>query len=92
MQQRDERAAAREPDGGLAGRVASADHADARGAAELCLRGARGVEHAHALVVGEPVDREAPILRTGRQKDGAGGDLVIVLEAHDVASVAWFER
>ena len=59
MEQRHERAAAREPDRGLAGGVAAADHADARGAAELRLGRPGGVEDAQALVLGEAVDAGA---------------------------------
>ena len=92
VQQRHERAAAREPDGGLAGRVAAAHDADARGAAELRLRRPGGVEDAQPLVVGETVDREPPVLGAGREHHGARGDLVVVLEPHDVAPVAGLER
>ena len=85
VQQGDERAAAGEPDGGLPGGVAAADDADARGAAELRLGRPGGVEDAHALVVVEAVDRQAPVLGAGGEHDGARGDLVAVLEPHDVA-------
>ena len=83
MQQRDERAAAREPDGGLAGRVASTNHGDTFGAAELRLGRPGGVEHAHPLVVGEPVDGEAAVLRASRERDCKRGDLVVVLHLQD---------
>ena len=91
MKQRHERAAAREPDGGLAGRVASADHGDPLGAAELRLGWAGGVEDAHALVLGESLDRKAPVLRAGREQDRLRGDLAILFQPQDVASVSRFE-
>jgi hypothetical protein len=69
VQQRDERAAAREPDGGLAGRVASTNHGDTFGAAELRLGRPGGVEDAHALVSGEPLNRQAAVLRASRERD-----------------------
>src|SRR2546428_7218835 len=46
VDQRDEGAAAGEPDGGLSGGVAAADDGDARGAAQLRLGWPRGVEDA----------------------------------------------
>ena len=92
VEQGHERAAASEPDGRLPGGVASADHADARGAAELRLGRPGGVEDAHPLVLGEAVDRQPPVLRAGREQDGARRDLVVVLQPHDVASVPRFER
>ena len=92
VEQRDERAAAGEPDGGLAGGVAAADDADARGAAELRLGRPGGVEDAHALELREPVDREAPVLRAGREQDGARGDLVVLFEAHEWRPSPGFER
>src|SRR5918996_4877509 len=67
VKQRHERAAAREPDGGLAGGVASADHDDPLGAAQLCLGWPGGVEDPNALVLGESLDRKAPVLRAGRE-------------------------
>ena len=84
MKQRHERAAAGQPDRGLAGRVAAADHADARGAAELRLGRPGGVEDADALVAREAVDRQAPVLRAGGDQDGARGDLVILFQPDDV--------
>ena len=83
MQQRDERAAAREPDGGLAGRVASTNHGDTFGAAELRLGRPGGVEDAHALVSGEPLNRQAAVLRASRERDCKRGDLVVVLHLQD---------
>ena len=71
VQQRDERAAAGEPDGGLAGRVAAADDADARGAAELRLGRPGGVEDADPLVLREAVDRQAPVFGAGREQHRA---------------------
>src|ERR687892_1787789 len=88
VEQRDERPAPREPDGGLAGGVASADHGDPFGAAELCLGWAGGVESAHALVLRESLNRKAPVLRTGREQDCPRGDLAILLQSQEVASVS----
>ena len=65
---------------------------DPRGAAELRLRRPGGVEDADPLVVGEAVDREAPVLRAGGEQHGARGDLVVLLEPHDVAPVSRLER
>ena len=88
VEQGHERAAAGEPDGGLAGGVPSADDADALGAAQLGLGRPGGVEDADSLVLVEVIDREPSVLRAGREQDRARGDLVIVFEADDVASVA----
>ena len=57
VEERDERAAAGEPDGGLAGGVAAADHRDARAGAELGLGRPGGVEDRQSLELGEAVDR-----------------------------------
>ena len=92
VQERDERAAAGEPDGGLSGRVAAADHADAGRPAALCLGRPGRVEDADALVVLEVRDRQPAVLGAGRDDDRAGRDLVVVLEADDVAIGARFER
>ena len=53
MQERHERASFRQPDGGLPGRVAAADHADARGSAHLRLRWPGRVERADPFVLVE---------------------------------------
>ena len=92
MQQRDERAAAGQPDGGLSRGVAAADHARRAGPAELRLRRPGCVEHADPLVVGEPLDGESPVLRAGCQQHGARRDLVVVLQTDDVSLAARFER
>ena len=55
VQERDERAPARQPDCSLSGGVATADHRDPRSAAELRLGRAGRVEDARALVGGEAV-------------------------------------
>src|SRR4051812_31258563 len=47
VEQGDERAATREPDSGLAGRVPAAENGDPRAAAQLSLRRPGGVEDAH---------------------------------------------
>ena len=62
MERHDKRAAAGEPDGGLAGRVVAADDGHPRGAGELRLGWPDGMEHAQPIVVGEPVDGESPAL------------------------------
>ena len=67
VQEGDEGAAAGQPDGGLRGRVAAADHADPLGAAELRLGRPGGVEDADPLVAVEVVDRQAAVF-------GAGGE------------------
>jgi hypothetical protein len=90
VQKRDERASAREPDGGLAGRVSPADDRDARSAAEHLLRRPRGIEDGQALVVGEALDVEAPVLRAGREQYRAGGDLVALGEPYEVSALAGF--
>ena len=88
MKQRHEGAAAGKPDRCLAGRVSTADHAHAFGAAELRLGRAGGVEDARAFVLLKIVDRQPPVLRAGGDQDRARGDLVILLQPHDVTSVA----
>jgi hypothetical protein len=70
VQQGDQRAAAGEPHGGLAGGVSSADDGYALGSAELRLGRPRGVEDADALVLVEVVDGQAPVLRAGGDQDG----------------------
>ena len=61
VEERDERAAAGEPDGGLAGGVAAADDRDARAGAELGLGRPGGVE-----------DRQSPRTRPGGRPGAAG--------------------
>ena len=68
VEQCHERAATREPDGGLPGRVAAAHNAHALGAAELRLRRPGRVEDAHSLVVGEVLAGEPPVLRAGGEQ------------------------
>ena len=65
---------------------------DSRGSAQLRLRRASSVEDAHTLVLVDVVDRQAPVLRTGGDQDGAGGDLVRFLQAHEVAAIPGLER
>ena len=57
VEEGDERAATREPDGCLAGGVAAADDRDARAGAELGLGGPGGVEDRQPLELGKAVDR-----------------------------------
>ena len=92
VQQRHERAAARQPDRGLGGRVAAADDRDAGRAAALGLGRAGGVEDADALVGLEVGDRQAAVLGAGGQHDGARRDLLPAVEPHDVAVAAGLER
>ena len=92
MKQRHERAAARQPDGGLPGRVAAADHADPGGAAALGLGRAGRVEDADSLVRLEVVDRQPAVVGAGGEDDRAGRDLVVVLETDDVPVGARLER
>ena len=56
MEERDERAAAGEPDRGLPGGVAAADDGDTRGTAQLRLGWPDRVERGQALVVREIVE------------------------------------
>ena len=91
MEEGDERAAAGEPDGGLAGGVAAADDRDALSRAELGLGRPGGVEDRQPLELREAVDREPAVLGARCEQDGAGGDLLVVLEADEVAAVSRFE-
>ena len=91
MEEGDERAAAGEPDGGLAGRVAAADDRDARAGAELGLGGPGGVEDRQSLELRKAVDRWPPVLSTRREQDGTRCDLAVLLEADEVTSVPRFE-
>src|SRR5262245_46050748 len=91
VKERDERAPAGEPDCGLAGGVAAADDRDARGPAELRLGWACRVEDARALVVPKLVEREPPVLGSGRENDRPSRDLVPFLQLDDVAAVAGLE-
>ena len=61
VKQRDQRAAACEPDGRLSGGVPAADHGDAFGAAELGLGRAGGVEDGEPFVLVEVSDGEAAV-------------------------------
>src|SRR5438309_3138205 len=92
MEERDERAAAGEPDGGLAGGVAPAEDGDAGGAAELRLGRPGRVEDADALVLVQVLERQPPVLRAGGQHDGASRDFVSLLELYEVAPVSRLER
>ncbi len=83
VEERDERAAAGEPDGGLAGGVPAADDRDAQAGAELRLGCPGGVEDRQSLELGEAVDRQPPVLSARREQDGARGDLLVVLEADE---------
>ncbi len=56
VEEGDERAAAGEPDRGLAGGVAAADDRDARARAELGLGGPGSVEDGQSLELGKAVD------------------------------------
>src|SRR4051812_12115203 len=78
VEQRDECAPAREPDGRLPGGIATADDGDPRATAELCLGGTGGVEDARPLVGGQVVAAKSSVLRTGRQQDDARGNLAVV--------------
>src|SRR5581483_11468509 len=69
VEEGDERAAAGEPHGGLAGGVAAADDGDAGGAAELRFGRPRRVEDAQTFVVGDAVEREPAIVGAGGEDD-----------------------
>ena len=88
VEEGDERAAAGEPDGGLAGGVAAADDGDARAGAELGLGRTGGVEDRQSLELGEAVDREAAVLGARCEQDGARDDLPVVLEADEMPAVS----
>ena len=92
MEQRHERAAARQPDRRLSRRVAAADDPDPRRSAPLRLGRARSVEDADALVVLEVVDRQPAVVRAGGEHDGARRDLSVVLQPDDVAIGSRLER
>ena len=92
MEQRHQGATARQPNGSLGGGVAAADDRDPLGTAELRLGRARRVEHADPLVLGEPVDRQPPVLGPGREHHRARVDLVAALELHDVTVLARLQR
>ena len=91
MQERHERATPSEPHGSLAGGVAAADDSEARPGAELSLGRPRGVEDRQPLELRQALDREPAVLSAGRQKDGARGDLPVVLEPHDMPAVSRLE-
>ena len=92
VEQRDERAAAREPDRGLARGVATSDDRDARGAAKASLGRPCGIEHAQSLELRQPLDGRTPVLRARREENRTCGDLVTLLEPDEVAPVARFQR
>src|SRR4029077_14568608 len=75
VEQRDEGAAASEPDRGLSGGVAAADDGDARGAAQLRFGRADGVEDAQPFIVAQAVERESPVGGAGCEYDGTRCDL-----------------
>src|SRR5207244_10520319 len=79
VEQRDEGAAAGEPDGGLSGRVAAADDGDARGAAQLRLGRPGRVERTHALVVAQAVVWDPPVVGACGDLDGVFCDHVLLL-------------
>ena len=87
VEERDERAAAGEPDGRLAGGVAAANDGDARAGAEPRLGRTGGVEDRESLVLRQALEREPAVLGAGREQDGPRGDLVVVFEADEVAAV-----
>ena len=87
VEQRHQRAAARQPDRGLPGGVPAADDADARGAADLRLGRPGGVEDADSLVVGEALDRQPPVLRAGREQHVAATISLPSSSVDDVAPV-----
>ena len=85
MQERDERAPARQPDGCLPRGVAAADHSHALAGAQLALERPGGVEDAEPLVRVETVDGQAPVFGACCEQHRAGRDLVAVLEPDHVA-------
>ncbi len=92
VQQRDEGAAPGQPDRGLRGRVAAADHPDLVRRAELALQRTGGVEDADALVVLEPRDGQAPVFGAGGKQHRAGADLDPVFEPDRVPLGSGGER
>src|SRR5262249_55176804 len=90
--QRDQRAPPCEPNCRLAGRVAAADDAHTRCAAQLALRRPGGIEDAQSLEFLEAVDWRTPVLGAGREQDRAGRDLVVLLQLDEIAAVALRER
>ena len=91
MEEGDERAAAGEPDGCLAGGVAAADDCNARTGAEPRLGRTGGVEDRRSLELRKAVDRESAVLGARCEQDGARGDLPFALEADEVPAVSGFE-
>ena len=87
----DQGAAPGKPHRRLSGGVATADDAT-RVRRSAGLGRAGGVEDAHALVVLEVADRQAPVVGAGGDHDGARDDLVPFLEVARVESVARLER
>src|SRR5581483_6338023 len=92
VEQGDEGAAACEPDRRLPCGVAAADDGDARGAAQLRLGRAGGVEDAQSLVLREIVAGEPPVLGARREHHGSRGNLVALLEPNDVPARTRLER
>lgn len=91
MEHRHERPAASQPNRCLAGRIAAADHCDARRTAVLRLWRPGRIEDADPLVVGEPIDGEPAVLRSGCEQHGACGYLVALFELQEVVPVAELE-
>ena len=91
VQERDQGAAAGEPDRRLRGRVAAADDPDALGAAEPRLGRAGGVEDADPLVVGQSLDRQAAVFGAGREQHRPRRDFVALLEVDDLAVAVGLE-
>ena len=86
MEERDERAAAGEPDGSLAGRVAAADRTCPRGSAELRLRRSGRIEDAQPFVFVESIDGQPPVLCAGRDQDRARRDARLTSSGSAVGS------
>src|SRR5207244_7980029 len=91
VEKRDERAAAGEPDGRLAGRVAAPHDRDARGAALPRFGRTGRVEDARALVAGEIRERQSPVLGSGGEDHRSRRDLVSLLEMHDMPGASRLE-
>ena len=58
----------------------------------MSLGRAGRVEHAQPLEVRQPLDRKPSVLCTRREKNGAGGYLVSLLEPNDVTPIARLQR
>jgi len=92
VEQCHDRAAARKPDCGLAGGVATSDDGNPRCAAKVGLRRVCCIEDAQPLELRQPLVGWAAVLRASRSQNRARGDLVTLLEPDEVASVAWLQR